>query len=357
MQNKSAIWVFTILLVLACLYQLSFSWVTKSFEGDVQQEAQKMCDSIELERESDFTDKEKQIVVRDLEQNLLEEKSDVPTYPLLDITYKSCKEQELGLGLDLQGGMSVILEVDIPYLVRSMASNTKNDAFTSAYNAAMEDKKARQTKFSDVDVDDFIGLFNAHYKDQNPDNKTMLFFQNGLKDYMEISNSDNEKIIAQLKKLSQDKIEQTQRVIETRINKFGVSQPNISELAVSGRIQIELPGAKDVNMIKRLLTSTAKLEFWDGAYLDWGSKFIKLEKALSSNESVNEDSEFSDSLMNLGDTTADLGATLAEANSDEIALDLLDDAIEDSLFEESDSLFEESEDIAVFSINYAMVIR
>ena len=73
-----------------------------------------MCDDIELEMDSNFTDKEKQIVVRDLEQKLLEEKSDVPTYPLLDIT-KAAKEQELGLGLYLQGGMSVILEVDIPY--------------------------------------------------------------------------------------------------------------------------------------------------------------------------------------------------------------------------------------------------
>ena len=113
MRNRSAIWVFTILLVLACLYQLSFSWITKSFESEVQELAEKKYDS--LSREAiDFVingdtlliggQKEKQEIVSFYEQKLLAAKANEPTYPFLDLDYQRCKDQELGLGLDLQGG-------------------------------------------------------------------------------------------------------------------------------------------------------------------------------------------------------------------------------------------------------------
>ena len=138
MQNRSAIWVFTILLFLACLYQLSFSWVTKSFESDINQLAEEKYDS--LSRESiDFiinndtlligADKEKQQIVSFYEQKLLAEKADQPTYPILDLDYQRCKDQELGLGLDLQGGMSVTLEVSIEDLVRNFAGNSSKISF------------------------------------------------------------------------------------------------------------------------------------------------------------------------------------------------------------------------------------
>ena len=81
--------------------------------------------------------------------------------------------------------------------------------------------------------------------------------------------------------MSQDAVEKTHRIIESRINKFGVSQPNIKKLAVSGRLQIELPGAKDKNRIRNLLQSTASLEFWDGAHSDWTDEFLELNKAVS----------------------------------------------------------------------------
>ena len=116
----------------------------------------------------------------------------------------------------------------------------------------------------------------------------MTFFTVGLKDYLDKNSSKNNvNIISKLREISEDAIEKTHRIIESRINKFGVSQPNIKKLAVSGRLQIELPGAKDKSRIRKLLQSTASLEFWDGAHKDWTNKFVELTKAFSNN--LNED--------------------------------------------------------------------
>ena len=306
MRNRSAIWVFTILLFLACLYQLSFSWVTKSFETDIHDLAEQKYDSLSNEA-VEFVingdtlvigaDKEKQQIVSHYEQKLLAENRDQPTYPILDLDYQRCKDQELGLGLDLQGGMSVTLEVSIEDLVKNFAGNSSKISFKNPYNAALKDFKEGSTTV-DSDNDDFIGLFYAHYKEFYPKNPPMIFFSNGLKDYMDINSVEktaankNDQIIQTLRDLSEDAIQKTHRIIESRINKFGVSQPNIKKLAVSGRLQIELPGAKDKNRIRNLLQSTASLEFWDGAHADWTDEFLELNKAVSKESSNDFESDF-----------------------------------------------------------------
>jgi SecD/SecF fusion protein len=306
MRNRSAIWVFTILLFLACLYQLSFSWVTKSFETDIHDLAEQKYDSLSNEA-VEFVingdtlvigaDKEKQQIVSHYEQKLLEENRDQPTYPILDLDYQRCKDQELGLGLDLQGGMSVTLEVSIEDLVKNFAGNSSKISFKNPFNAALKDFKEGSTSV-DSDNDDFIGLFYAHYKELYPKNPPMIFFSNGLKDYMDINSVEktaankNDQIIQTLRDLSEDAIQKTHRIIESRINKFGVSQPNIKKLAVSGRLQIELPGAKDKNRIRNLLQSTASLEFWDGAHADWTDEFLELNKAVSKESSNDVESDF-----------------------------------------------------------------
>jgi len=306
MRNISAIWVFTILLFLACLYQLSFSWVTKSFETDIHDLAEQKYDSLSNEA-VEFVingdtlviggDKEKQQIVSYYEQKLLAENRDQPTYPILDLDYQRCKDQELGLGLDLQGGMSVTLEVSIEDLVKNFAGNSSKISFKNPFNAALKDFKEGSTTV-DSDNDDFIGLFYAHYKELYPKNPPMIFFSNGLKDYMDINSVEktsankNDQIIQTLRDLSEDAIQKTHRIIESRINKFGVSQPNIKKLAVSGRLQIELPGAKDKNRIRNLLQSTASLEFWDGAHADWTDEFLELNKAVSKESSNDIESDF-----------------------------------------------------------------
>ena len=308
MQNRSAIWVFTILLFLACLYQLSFSWVTKSFESDITEIAEQKYDS--LSRESiDFVinndtlligpDKEKQQIISFYEQKLLAEKADQPTYPVLDLDYQRCKDQELGLGLDLQGGMSVTLEVSIEDLVRNFAGNSSKISFRKPFKAALDDFKKGESSV-EAESDDFIGLFYSHYKALYPKNPPMIFFSNGLKEYIDINSVEksiqnkNDVIIETLRNLSEDAIQKTHRIIESRINKFGVSQPNIKKLAVSGRLQIELPGAKDKNRIRNLLQSTASLEFWDGAHRDWTDEFLSLNKLVSDDYEKDSLSDFNE---------------------------------------------------------------
>ncbi|MDG1237946.1 MAG: protein translocase subunit SecDF [Flavobacteriales bacterium] len=349
MRNRSAIWVFTILLFLACLYQLSFSWVTKSFETSVHELAEQKYDSIANEA-IDFvvngdtlvigSEKEKLKIISFYEQKLLAEKANEPTYPVIDLDYQRCKDQELGLGLDLQGGMSVTLEVSIEDLVRNFAGNSSKLSFKTPFNAALKDFKQGSTTL-DADNDDFIGLFYAHYKSLYPKNPPMIFFSNGLKDYMDINsvekttNNKNDLIVQTLRDLSQDAVEKTHRIIESRINKFGVSQPNIKKLAVSGRLQIELPGAKDKNRIRNLLQSTASLEFWDGAHADWTDEFLELNKAVSKNNNYDLDTEFkeiSEDSLNSLDADAQLAYLSDKRINDSIIEEKsIEKSIEDSI--------------------------
>jgi SecD/SecF fusion protein len=349
MQNRSAIWVFTILLFLACLYQLSFSWVTRAFESNIHQLAEEKYDS--LSRESvefiinDDTlvigpDKEKQQIVAHYEQKLLTEKARESSYPVLDLDYQRCKDQELGLGLDLQGGMSVTLEVSIEDLVRNFAGNSSKISFRKPYNAALKDFKQGNSSV-DAAADDFIGLFYDHYKTQYPKNPPMVFFSNGLKDYIDINSVEktvknkNEIIIETLRELSEDAIQKTHRIIESRINKFGVSQPVIKKLAVSGRLQIELPGAKDKNRIRNLLQSTASLEFWEGAHENWTNKFLKLNELVSknlSNDTTNSFNEISqDSLAKLTEDALIAYNIEKSINDSSMAERALEKAVEDSI--------------------------
>jgi SecD/SecF fusion protein len=349
MRNRSAIWIFTILLFLACLYQLSFSWVTKSFESNIYDQAELKYDSLSNEA-VEFVingdtlliggDKEKQQIVSFYEQKLLAENADQPTYPVIDLDYQRCKDQELGLGLDLQGGMSVTLEVSIEDLVKNFAGNSSKLSFKKPFNAALKDFESRNTNLN-VDYNDFISLFYAHYKNLYPKNPPMIFFSNGLKDHMDInsveksSSNKNDLIIQTLKDLSQEAVEKTHRIIESRINKFGVSQPNIKKLAVSGRLQIELPGAKDKNRIRNLLQSTASLEFWDGAHADWTDEFLQLNKAVSkinNNEISSDFSEISDdSLSSLN--KADLAIYMANKKTNDSIIEekSIEKALEDSI--------------------------
>ena len=349
MRNRSAIWVFTILLFLACLYQLSFSWVTKSFETDIYNLAEKKYDSLSNEA-VEFVingdtlviggDKEKQKIVSYYEQKLLAENRNQPIYPILDLDYQRCKDQELGLGLDLQGGMSVTLEVSIEDLVKNFAGNSSKISFKNPFNSALKDFKEGSTTV-DSDNDDFIGLFYAHYKDLYPKNPPMIFFSNGLKDYMDINSVEktaankNDQIIQTLRDLSEDAIEKTHRIIESRINKFGVSQPNIKKLAVSGRLQIELPGAKDKNRIRNLLQSTASLEFWDGAHADWTDEFLELNNAVSKESSNDIESDFleisQDSLKSLSPVEIESYMNDKKVNDSLIEEKSLERVIQDSI--------------------------
>ena len=298
MRNKGFLWVLTILLVLACIYQLSFSWATSGIEKAAKDYGvekyntlinsgadQAVIDNeiVQLYTDSSVSQKAKFKVQADFEQKYLADHGEDEAYPVLGISYQKCKDQQLGLGLDLQGGMSVTLEVSISDLVRNLAGNPQNPSFKEPFQAALEDFKSGNA-FGDAQADDFIGLFYAHFKANSPDNPSMSYFNSANKDLFKIDWS-NDQIIEELKKLSSNAIDKTQKIIESRINKFGVSQPNIQRNPISGRLQIELPGAKDKNRIRKLLQSTASLEFWDGAHKDWTNSFLELDKAIKKRKS------------------------------------------------------------------------
>lgn len=218
----------------------------------------------------------KQKVISENEQNYLQDHSDDPTYPLLGITYQKCKNQQLGLGLDLQGGMSVTLEVDIPKLVDNLAGNPADTLFRIALDKAKKDLKKQEGSA------DFLELFNSRVvsEQQNTGSKSLYRFfwreNNTL-----FKKNNPEQVKEKLKELSIEAVDKTQRIIESRINKFGVSQPNIQRHPISGRLQIELPGAKDKNRVRKLLQSTASLEFWDCYHnKEWMALFQGLDKKI-----------------------------------------------------------------------------
>ena len=356
MRNRSAIWIFTVLLFLACLYQLSFSWVTRSFEGEINKEAVAKCDTVledilsegvsyvvddtlTYENDIDFNtetikEKTKLKLISDIEQEILLKKSDEAIYPFINLTYQSCKDQELGLGLDLQGGMSVTLEVAIYDLVRNLAGNSRQPSFQEPFLAALKSYKANED-FQDASGNDFISLFANHHEALYPGER-MKWFNVTNKDEFDIE-WGNDKIVERLKELSKDCIENTQRIIESRVNKFGVSQPNIQKQPISGRLLIELPGARDKNLIRKLLQSTASLEFWDGAHKDWRNEFLSLDRKVTVQDVQEDSNEINfvsiseDSLASLSEDEKLVYQIQKEQNDSLLAVKLIEERTQDSI--------------------------
>jgi SecD/SecF fusion protein len=254
MQNKGAIWVFTILLTLACIYQLSFSFFTNSFEKKAKEFAYGQADSI-VNTGTVFTASQRDAVIEKYENEYLKRNSNEEVYPLLGHTYQESKEKEMNMGLDLKGGMSVTLEVSIPELVANLSSNSKNPAFIQAIADAKEMQKTSQ--------EEFISLFQKAWESKNADTKLASIFHNrDTKDKFK-REATNKEVIDILKEEAKSAIDNTEKILRNRIDKFGVMQPTINKQEFSGRINIELPGVKDPERVRKVLKSTANLEFWN----------------------------------------------------------------------------------------------
>ena len=237
MQNKGAIRMFAILLALICVYQLMFT-----FKASQVEKAAKAFSK---------GDKQK-------EQAYLDSMSSEVVYNLLGIrkyTFKEVKALELGLGLDLQGGMNVTLEVSVVDLIRSLSNFSKDPAFVEAINMAKEKQKTSQ--------DDFVTLFGKSFEQISPNGKLASIFNTlDLKDKVKY-NSTNAEVLALLQKETNIAIDNSFEIIRTRIDRFGVAQPNIQRLQTAGRILVELPGVDDPKRVRKLLQGTANLEFWE----------------------------------------------------------------------------------------------
>lgn len=237
MQNKGAIRLFAILLGLICVYQLMFT-----FKASQVEKAAKVYAKGDKEKEVQYLDSMSSEVV----------------YNLLGIrkyTFKEVKALELGLGLDLQGGMNVTLEVKVVDLVRSLANYSKDSTFNAAIKLAVAKQENSQ--------EDFVTLFGKAFEEVAPNGKLASVFNTlELKDQIKY-NSTNAEVLNVLRKETKVAIDNSFNIIRTRIDRFGVAQPNIQQLQTAGRILVELPGVDDPKRVRKLLQGTANLEFWE----------------------------------------------------------------------------------------------
>ena len=234
MQNKGFVRVFAILLTLVCVFYLSFSFVTRH-----------------------YTNKAKEFAKGDVkvEQDYLDSLSNEKVW-FGNWTLKQCREMEISLGLDLKGGMNVILEVSVPDVIKALADNKSDETFNQALATAAKQATTSQ--------DDVITLFIREYHKLAPDaSLSQLFATQQLKDKVNQKSSDAEveKVLREEVKAA---VDNSFNVLRTRIDRFGVVQPNIQSLEDKmGRIMVELPGIKEPERVRKLLQGSANLEFWE----------------------------------------------------------------------------------------------
>jgi SecD/SecF fusion protein len=250
MQNKGAIRLFAIALAVVCIFQLSFTWVTYRVEQNAKEYAQEKSEKFKGVANKDS-------LYDALERRYLDSVSTAPVYNILlkNYTYRDAKEKEINLGLDLRGGMNVILEISVVDIVRSMSNFSTDPVFNKAIENAVAAQKNSQK--------DFVTLFYEEFRKADPNAKLSTIFNTlELKDRIKYE-STNEEVVAVIRTEAADAIDRSFNILRTRIDKFGVTQPNIQKLDISGRILIELPGVKDKVRVRKLLQGTANLEFWE----------------------------------------------------------------------------------------------
>ncbi len=238
MQNKGAIRFVAIMFALVCLYQLWFTVKTTQVEKQAKEYAQGDDQKLNVYLDSIASE---------------------PVYNFMflkDFTYREIKERELNLGLDLKGGMNVILEVSVIDVIRSLSNYSNDTTFNKAINLA----KKEQIKNGQAN---FVTLFGQEFAKIDENAKLAAIFNTiELKDKINF-NSTNEDVLNVLRTEAESAISNSFNILRTRIDKFGVTQPNIQRLGNSGRILVELPGVKDPERVRKLLQGTANLEFWE----------------------------------------------------------------------------------------------
>ena len=235
MQNRTGILILTGVIAAICIYFLSFTFVSRSIKSDAEA----------------YATNKQGVVDRSKKQHYLDSLWKEPVY--LGSTLQEVTERELGLGLDLQGGMHVVLEVSPADILRSLSGNNRDPKFNQALKQAVEDQKSSNTSFVD--------LFASAFSKISPDTKlATVFATSANRGKINYQSTDTE-----VRKLLNDEVNgattRAFQIIQARVDKFGVANPNIQRLPGSGRIQIELPGVDNPDRIRRLLTGAAKLEF------------------------------------------------------------------------------------------------
>ena len=252
MQNKGAIRAIAIIFALIFLYQLSFTLVTKRVEKKAEKFAEAEATKLANGDESQFN-----LLKDEKETYYLDSVSNVNVYNLLvkKYTYREAKEKEINLGLDLKGGMNVTLEVSVKDIVKALSGDSQDPTFLQAMDLA--------TKRQEESKGDFVTLFGEAFEEVDPNARLASIFLYEFKDKGITVNSTNSEVLKVLKSESDGAIDRSYQILGTRIDRFGVAQPNIQKMENSGRILVELPGIKDPKRVRKLLQGTAQLEFWE----------------------------------------------------------------------------------------------
>ena len=252
MQNKGAIRVIAIIFALIFLYQLSFTLVTKRVEKKAEKYAEAEATKLSNGDESQIN-----LLKDQKETYYLDSVSNVNVYNLgfKKYTYRDAKEREINLGLDLKGGMNVTLEVSVKDIVKALSGDSQDPVFLQAMEEAT--RKQEESK------GDFVTLFGEAFEKADPNASLASIFLYEFKDKGIDINSSNSDVLKVLKEESDAAIDRSYQILGTRIDRFGVAQPNIQKMENSGRILVELPGIKDPERVRKLLQGTAQLEFWE----------------------------------------------------------------------------------------------
>ena len=266
MQNKGPIWVFTALLALCCLFYLSFTWVVNSEEKKAEELVEKKLQKSYAKKIDSLSQGDKLVAqkIRNAYKDTLlsayyDSLNSVKVYDVLiaDFSFEDCKKREINLGLDLRGGINVVLEVSVGDIIKSLSGNNKDPQFNQAIENARLKLGGKNS--------DFAELFAQEYTLLSPNGRLAPFFQTTeIRNKIEF-NADNAKVVEVLRDEIRESLKNVETTLRSRIQSIGVNQPNIRSVgsASSGRVLVELPGAKNPEKVKTLLERTANLEFWE----------------------------------------------------------------------------------------------
>lgn len=293
MRLKGLVWLFTIALIVISLWELSYTWVIKNHEKKVKAQATKLIKNEIANLNADA----KAAAIEAKTQRILDSTKNKSIF--LGTSYQKCKENELNLGLDLQGGISVTMDVSLEGLIKSLSNNSKDPQMLAALQSA-----SAQKINSDAD---YITLFTEAYIKQNGAGKLSALFAGPNKD-IKITDNDNT-VTSKIRTIAQGAIQQTYRILIKRIDKFGVAQPNINLDENKGVINVELAGITDAERVRKYLQSSANLQFWEVYRIDELASGLKIA-----------DENYQNYLNGIGITTdtTQLSDTLSKSRADSL---------------------------------------
>ncbi|MBW6490266.1 MAG: protein translocase subunit SecDF [Lentimicrobium sp.] len=339
MQNKGAIKFFAIALAIVCLFQLSFTFFSKRVERKAVEYSRNDAAISQAKMLAKGNTMLEQIMLDSIsksrERYYLDSMSGQTVFNILirKYTYQEVKERELNLGLDLKGGMNVTLEVSVVDIVRALSGNSTNPVFTQAIDLALQKQKASQT--------DFITLFGESFAEVDPNAKLAAIFNTvDLKDRITF-NSTNDEVLSVIRQETKGAIDRTFNILRTRIDRFGVAQPNIQQLQTAGRILVELPGIKEPERVRKLLQGTAQLEFWETyQFAELVPYFEEANRRLAESIAAQTTTDTTELAAIETETNEAVAEAQTETPADTTSSDLLDKLGETTDADQKDASFE-----------------